>query len=137
MTRRWFFPMLTAPLWGGSEEALDVLTAIASALSEGNARAFLQAFDREMPGYAAIESNVTALTDQADILCSIDTLKESGDDSSRTVEVDWFIQLRSKSAGGPLERRRQIVTVKLAKRKKKWKIVGFDPAAILAVIARS
>ena len=137
MTRRLFFPLLAAPLLGGSEEALDILTALASALSEGNAIAFLKTFDRDTQGYAAIESGVTALTDQADIVCSIDILKESGDDSTRSAEVDWFMQLRSKSERGPVERRRQIVTVKLAKRNKKWKIVAFDPATILAPLTVS
>lgn len=132
MTRRLFLPFLAAPLLAGSEEALDILTVVAAALSEGNPIAFLQAFDRSMPGYANMESNVTALTSQTDIVCSIDILKEGGDDNTRSAEVDWFMQLRSKSERGPMERRRQIVTIKVAKLKKKWKIVAFDPAAILA-----
>ncbi len=132
MTRRCFLPVLAAPLLAGSEDAMDILTAVASALSEGNPIAFLQAFDRDMPGYTLIESNVTALTSQTDIVCSIDILKESGDDNTRSAEVDWFLQLRAKSERGPVERRRQIVTVKVGRRNKKWKIVAFDPAAILA-----
>ncbi|MDQ6698709.1 MAG: hypothetical protein M3Z36_00820 [Acidobacteriota bacterium] len=132
MTRRSFLPVLAAPLLAGSEEALEILTALASALSEGNPIAFLQAFDRDMQGYASIEASVTALTSQTDIVCSIEILKEGGDDSTRSAEVDWFMQLRSKSERGPVERRRQIITVKVAKRNKKWKIVAFDPAAILA-----
>ncbi len=141
MTRRAFLPLpgvallaevFAGPMLADSEEAQELLAAMASALSEGNAIAFLSALDRDMPGYASIESSVTALTDQTDIVCSIDTLKEGGDDNIRSAEVDWFMQLRSKAGTGPVERRRRIVTVKLAKRNKKWKIVAFDPAEILA-----
>ena len=45
-----------------------------------------------------------------------------GDDQARTVELDWFLETRSRQDTGPLERRRERVTCRLARDKKSWKI---------------
>ncbi|MDQ6665739.1 MAG: hypothetical protein M3Z23_15270 [Acidobacteriota bacterium] len=132
MTRRVLLATLTTPLFAGSQEVLDTLTAIASALSAGNAIAFLKPFDRGMPEFDEFSGNVIALVDQAEIICSIDILTESGDDENRTAKLDWLLQLKPNAPNARLERRRQIVTVQLSKRGGKWKIVAFDPMSILA-----
>ncbi|MDQ6707398.1 MAG: hypothetical protein M3Z85_15650 [Acidobacteriota bacterium] len=131
MTRRVLLATLAAPLFAGSQEVLDTLTAIASALSAGNAIAFLKPFDRGMPEFEYFSSNVIALVDQAEIVCSIEILTDSGDDENRSVKLDWLLQLKPNAPNARMERRRQIVTVELRKRGGKWKIVAFDPMSIL------
>jgi len=132
VTRRILIATLATPLFAGSQEVLDTLTAIASALSAGNAIAFLKPFDRGMPEYDYFSSNAIALVEQAEIVCSIDILTESGDDENRSAKLDWLLQLQPKAPNARMERRRRIVTVQLSKRGGKWKIVAFDPMSIVA-----
>ncbi|MDQ2900225.1 MAG: hypothetical protein M3Y07_10535 [Acidobacteriota bacterium] len=132
MTRRLLLVTLTAPLFAESQEVLDTLTAIASALSAGNAIAFLKPFDRGMPEFDYFSSNVIALVDQAEIVCSIDILTESGDDENRSAKLDWLLQLKPKAPNARMERRRRIVTAQFHKSGGKWKIVAFDPMSVLA-----
>ena len=104
---------------------LALFTALASSLSESNPIAFLKAFDPAMEGYGSLETDVTALAGQSDILSSVEILKDEGDQTRRTVEVDWFLQL-TLQATGTVERRRQTVTCRVERRRNRWKIVAMD-----------
>jgi len=86
---------------------------MASALSEGNALAFLKPIDRAMPDYQKLQDNVVALVAQNDLASSIEVLKDEGDDKRRRVELDWFLELRSHEIHGPYERRRKVVKCRL------------------------
>jgi len=112
------------------QSVIDLFTAIAAALSEGNAVAFLKPFDRAMKDYPKLEADIVALTAQVDVQSSIDFLKDEGDDQARTVELDWFLETRSRQDTGPLERRRERVTCRLARDKKSWKITSLDPVEL-------
>ena len=39
---------------------------------------------------------------------SIDFLKDDGDTTKRTVELDWYMELRSRQPSGPFRQRRQV-----------------------------
>lgn len=132
--RRTFLMVLAAPLVADThQEVLDLLRALAAALSEGNGPAFLDRVDHAMPDYYKLEQNVMALTEQDEVSCSIDILKQEGDDQSQTLELDWFLQIHSRDALGAVERRRQTVKIRLERqKKKKWKIVALDPITLFA-----
>ena len=124
---------LAAPLLADTrQEILDLITELASALSEGNGLAFLDHIDRAMPDYQKLEQSILALTEQNEVSAAIDILKQEGDDRTQTVELDWLLQIRSREDSGPIERRRETVKCRAERKKKNWKIVSLDPIALFA-----
>ena len=125
---------LAAPLLADThKEMLDFLAGLTAALSEGNGLAFLDRVDHAMPDYHKLEQNILALTEQNEVSTSIDMLQQEGDDRVQTLELDWFLQIRSREQSGPLERRRQNVKCRVERRKKnKWKITSIEPATLFA-----
>ncbi|HET9318893.1 MAG TPA: hypothetical protein VFO27_03930 [Bryobacteraceae bacterium] len=124
---------MAAPLLADTrQEILDLITELASALSEGNGLAFLDHIDRAMPDYQKLEQNILALTEQNEVSAGIDILKQEGDDRTQTVELDWLLQIRSREDSGPIERRRETVKCRAERKKKNWKIVSLEPIALFA-----
>jgi murein L,D-transpeptidase YcbB/YkuD len=133
LARRAFLMALAAPLLADTrQEILDLITELASALSEGNGLAFLDHIDRAMPDYQKLEQSILALTEQNEVSAAIDILKQEGDDRTQTVELDWLMQIRSREDSGPIERRRETVKCRAERKKKNWKIVSLDPIALFA-----
>lgn len=119
MTRRaWLSLLALAPLAAQDVPAgaasMQLLTRVAEALSENNASEALHYFDRHMPGFATLEADLNALSAKYLIACSIEFLEASTRPGSETLQLDWFVQLRSKAEDGPLLRRRERVTVTVA-----------------------
>jgi len=141
MTRRGLF-LAGAAMWLGphaegrpddeAREVWDLLTRLAAALSEGRPAQFLEAFDRSMPGYRTLETNVAALLGQYEVQSSIELLRDESAGATRTVELDWFLQLEEQRDAGAVTRRRERVSCRLEKRGKKWKIAGIEPLAFFA-----
>jgi hypothetical protein len=124
---------LSAPL--GADDASDIwelLTQGAAALSAGNAPEFMQAFDRSMPGYQMLAANVSGLTAAYEVESSIEMLSEEGSGSTRTVQLDWYLELIEQQDETNTIRRRDRVTCRLMKLGKKWKIVALEPIAFFA-----
>lgn len=109
------------------DDVIDLFTSMAAALSEVNVPLFIDAFDKDMPDYDQIKAGVTALLAQADLTSSVEPLSDEGDDSKRTVDLDWYLEIRSLLPDGPLMRRREVVHCELRKEKKHWKIVALKP----------
>jgi len=107
----------------------SVLTTLASALSERDAGAFMKPFDPDMPGTDSLRANIEALTVQADVISSIDPLNRREEGSETILEVDWALTLQSRAdaAGGPTERRRQTITLKLRRQGNNWQITSLAP----------
>jgi len=115
------------------DEIVDVVSNMANALSTVNAPKFMDAIDKSMPDYEKLKSNVAALMNQTEITSSIETIKDEGHDTKRTVDLDWYLEVRSLLPDGPIERRREIVHCELVRRDKKhWKIVSLKPAEFFA-----
>jgi len=133
LARRAFLMALAAPLLADTrQEILDLITELASALSEGNGLAFLDHIDRAMPDYQKLEQSILALTEQNEVSAAIDILKQEGDDRTQSVELDWLMQIRSREDSGLIERRRETVKCRAERKKKNWKIVSLDPIALFA-----
>lgn len=107
--------------------ALPLLSRVAEALSENNVSEALHYFDRRMPGFDTLASNLNALSAQYLIACSIDLLESSVAGNSETLQLDWFLQLRSKAEEGPLVRRRERVTLTVIG----GRIAAFAPLSLL------
>lgn len=117
---------------GTHEEVVDLFASMAAALAEINVAQFMDAFDKDMTGYDKLKTEVTGLVRQADLSSSVEPLKDEGNDSKRTVELDWILEIRSLVPDGPLVRRRQIIRCELRKDKKRWKIVSLTPIEFFA-----
>jgi hypothetical protein len=131
--RRAFLMALAAPLVAGTQEEIsDFLGALAAALSEGNGSGFLDRVDHAMPDYYKFEQYIEALIAQDEVACSIDILKQEGDDQAQTLQLDWYLQIHPRDVIGNVESRRQTVKAHLERKKKKWKIVALDPITLFA-----
>jgi hypothetical protein len=115
------------------DEIVDVIGNMANALSTVNAPKFMDAFDKTMPEYETLKSNVPALMNQSEITSSIEIIKEDGDDTKRVLDLDWYLEIRSLLPDGPIERRREIIHCELVRKDKKhWKIVSLKPMNFFA-----
>ena len=112
------------------EHVIALFSAMATALSESNPAAFLKPIDRGMKDYQKLAAYVTALTAQGEVSCSVEFLKDDGDEAKRVVMVDWFLQISSRQDSGPLERRRENVTCQLTRNKKSWTVVSLEPVEL-------
>jgi hypothetical protein len=120
-------------LWGdASSEARDLLRDAAGAMAEGNAHRFLGYVDPGLPGYARLSRDVAALIEQYEVTSAIEPVGEEGDERSRTLELDWYLQIRTRDLTGVLERRRQTVRCRVAKNGKRWRITELDPLEFFA-----
>jgi hypothetical protein len=109
------------------DDVVDLFASMAAALSEINVPQFMDAFSKDMPDYDRLKSAVTALVNQAEVASSIEPLKDEGDDARRTVELDWYLEIRSLLPDGPIVHRREVVQCELRKEKKRGKIVALKP----------
>jgi hypothetical protein len=115
------------------DEIVDVISNMANALSTVNAPKFMEAIDKSLPEYDKLKSDIATLTNQAEITSSIETIKDDGDDAKRSVDLDWYLEIRSLSPDGPIERRREIIHCELVRKDKKhWKIVSLQPEKFFA-----
>jgi len=134
LARRFFLLILAAaPLAADThQDILDFLGSLAAAISEGNGSAFLDRVDRSTTDYYTLEQYIDALSSLYSVSCSIDVLKEEGDDQSRTLELDWVLQIHPRDGLDNVENRRQTVKAKVERKKKKWKIVALEPITLFA-----
>src|SRR5260370_25718943 len=99
-------------------EVTDLFASMAAALIEVNVPKFMDAFDRNMPDYEQLKNQIDALTNQAEVSSSIEPLKNEGDDKKRSVDLDWYLEVRSLLQDGPITRRREVIHCELARDKK-------------------
>ncbi len=124
---------LSSLIAGTHDEIVDVVSNLANALSTVNAAKFMDAIDKSMPDYDKLKSDVAALMNQAEVTSSIEMLQEDGDEARRTVDLDWYLEVRSLSPDGPVVRRREIIHCELLRKDKKhWKVASLKPLNFFA-----
>jgi hypothetical protein len=113
-------------------ESADVIAGLAAALSAGNALQFLAPFDRKMPDYEQLRTNINALVLQANVQSYVDVTANEGDEKTRKLEVDWTLRLQRTGDPTPLPDRETHIICRLEKQGKSWRIVSFDRIAFFA-----
>ena len=108
-------------------DVVDLFAQMAAALSDDNAAQFMKTFDRNMAGYGEMETQITALLANSEVASSVERLKDEGDDRKRDVELDWYLELRSRVRGGPFVQRRVVIRCQVEKQGKHWKITSMKP----------
>jgi hypothetical protein len=113
-------------------DILDFFGTAAAALADVNIPKFMDAFDKDMPDYAKLKDAVAGLTNQAEVTSAIEPVKDDGDDAKRSVDLDWYMTVRSLMPDGPIVTRREVVHCELRKEGKRWKIVSIAPVDFFA-----
>ena len=109
-------------------DVVNVFSAAAEALTNDDSSAFLDNFDRNMPEYAALRSNIEGLLAGYEVGSTIEVVTDEGDGEKRTVALDWLLVTSEKNAvNGDQQTRRRIVKCTLARRGKQWRITALDP----------
>jgi hypothetical protein len=106
----------------------NVFSGAAEALINDDAAAFLEAFDRNMPDYAALRSNIEGLLAAYEVGSTIEVITDEGDDQKRTIDLDWLLITTEKFAiNSTPQTRRAVIKCRLERQGRRWKITGLDP----------
>src|SRR6266508_1441372 len=111
-----FFPLASRLAADAAGDVYNLLTRMAAALSQGNAKGFMDAVDESAPDYERLRGYITALAEQWTVLSSIEVLRNSGDEESRSLELDWFLQISESQPNGQLVRRRERISATMRRR---------------------
>lgn len=107
----------------------DIVSNMAADLSNDNPSGFLRAVSKSMPEYEELSTNVNALARSYDIASSIEIL----DEKESALEVDWFLELKSRAGTGELIRRRERVKLTFAPSGKRLQIKSLQPISLFAL----
>lgn len=134
MTRRLFVLGCSAlPLLADSaSEAWDVIAAMAAALAEDNPPGFMKPIDMKLPAYDTLARDVEGMLAQSEAQSGINMVSNEGDDFARTITVEWELRLKRKGTDLRMDVRRQGVTVKLVRDRKRWTVISLDPISLFA-----
>jgi murein L,D-transpeptidase YcbB/YkuD len=135
--RHLWLPLLvisvTAPLAADdADSAADVVRQAAMALGNGDAAAFAKSLDPSMPGFKALRAQATALLENAETQSSIRFLGNTGDNRSRTVQMDWELRIAEHEASKAMVVRHVQATCRVELRGDQWRITRFAPSNLLA-----
>jgi hypothetical protein len=114
-----------------AESSSDVLAFFqntADALTNEDASVFLDHFDRNMPDYATLQTNIEGLLAAYEVGSTIEIVSDEGDTEKRSLALDWVLITEQKAAArGDRTTRRRIVNCKIERRGKQWKITSIEP----------
>ncbi len=121
--------LLAAGKGRAEDDPRRVILDASRALQAGSAARFLSYFDKDgFEQFAALRRDVTVLVETRTVASSVEITSLSADGDARQASVDWLLQLTPASGPGPLERRREALQLRIAKRGKSWKIEALKPA---------
>ena len=98
---------------------VEAVEPLASALSSGDSDRFLRAIPKNVANREELGANVRALLTSAEVTCSVAVSSIDGD----MAQVDWYMELRTKSTQTVAERRRGTVRVRVGS----GKLLSIDP----------
>jgi hypothetical protein len=106
---------------------VDLIASMTAALSDNNAPGFLKALDKAMPGYDHLHEAIPELLGQGDIVSSVQPLRDEGDETKRSLDLDWYLEIRNPDETAPVIRRREVIHCRVEKRGARWRITSLDP----------
>lgn len=119
-------------LHGAEKTPREVLTELATGLTNDNASEFLAYVDRSIADFEGLERDLWAICGNADVQSAVEVLKESGEGEKRLIEADWFIEIKERGENSRLIRRREVVRLELTRGKKGWRVTALDPRSLFA-----
>jgi hypothetical protein len=134
--RSFLFAALLAPAWAlpaAADQSADIrrtLSDVASALSVSNPEQAMEPFDKAaFDVYDKLSSFFQGLTAAYQVDSQIDVTNEDSTETAATLEVHWVLTLTDPATNLD-QRRTGDITVKLARKKNAWRIVGFTPISL-------
>lgn len=124
------FAAMAAP----PQDAVDFLGSLTEALSNNDSAAFLEGFDPAMPAYDELRQRVEAMLGEAEVAATIEIRNDETKSGTIDLDVEWSLQLTSRSAGDLRETRGMPVRLRLERKGKKWKVTSLDPVTIFGPI---
>jgi len=103
----------------------EFLRTAVEALADQDPNGFLDHFDRNMPGFAKLREEAAALAD-SDVESTIEFVSDEGNDTRVDMQLDWVLRI---NGGRP---KHELVTCRVEKQGKKWKITEFRPVEFFA-----
>lgn len=138
--RRFFlFAMSSAALaWADvNQEIADVVGDMAGALANDDPEAFLSHLSKALPDRAVLRDNLYALVNSANVTSEVEILSLKAAGERQRAEMDWSMRIQSKSIEGPLEQRRETITLELIKEGKHWRVVSLAPVNFFRPLGKS
>jgi hypothetical protein len=111
-----------------AREVWDLLAGMANALADSDATTFLFAIDPSMPGFDSFRLAIRGLLNEVAVNSSISPVENDGDAHTRTLVVDWSMHMVDLNDVEEITTREANVTMKLERRRARWKVVSFQPA---------
>lgn len=109
-------------------DLVDLFASMAASLSDDNPAGFVKAIDRKTPDYDRLKAQVEALVQNFEVGNSVELLSDEGDEWKRELDLDWYLELRSRAPGGPSLQRRSVIHCHVEKQGKRWRVVLLKPA---------
>lgn len=114
--------------------AREAVASFAAGLAQDNAEQALAAVSKKMPGYGEFADTVRALVRQNQVTSSVSPQSNTGDAAKRELQLDWYVEIKSKNADLALVRRRETVRCTVERTgKNKWQITAMEPLRLFAL----
>ncbi|HTB12206.1 MAG TPA: hypothetical protein VK752_11570 [Bryobacteraceae bacterium] len=111
-----FFRSVAATLADGDRSAHDAQLGMPRHATE-----FLDHFDKAMPGYEELSSQVENMVGAGEVATNIDFINTAGNEKKRTLDLDWVLHCEGQNP------KRAVIQCTIEKRGKKWKITAIAP----------
>lgn len=115
-----------------ADQAQDIrarIDQIATALTAGNPAEAMIPFDKSYPGYARLSSYFAGLTGAFQVENEVSVTDEEDTSTESKVTIDWSLTLTDLGSNATIQRT-AVVTAKLVRKGREWKIVAFAPIDI-------
>jgi hypothetical protein len=124
---------LASVVWADSAlQVHDLFENAAHALGDGNPAGFIAAFDPSLAAIAKLRAGVTELARVNDLRSTIEWTANEGDDQTRTVKLNWLLDISERGGASAVTHRRAQVECLLKKEGAAWRIVSFTPSGFFA-----
>jgi hypothetical protein len=128
--------MGTLPLY--ADRAADVraqIVHVASALGGGNPSDALSPFDKSYKDYQKLRDYFQALTTGFEVTSEVQIIDEQDEETETRLVVNWTLTLTNPKVALDLnastsEQRNMDISIRLAPKKGKWKIIDLSPIEI-------
>ena len=119
---------------GQAGDVEDFLRQAATALADRKPAALWLLFDPAMPGYKQFRTDSGALLRDTEPDAVITIVKNEGDEGSRSLELDWRMEVVQRERFPNTTHRNVTAKCRLEKRDGKWRIVSFAPLDVFAPV---
>ncbi len=117
----WVLLLAGAATASEKERPTDAIAALAGALSDANAAAFLARVDERTPGYVDLARNIRALVARGPVSSSVDPVEDKGNEELRSMRLNWILDMQGS-------RRRATIQCDVERRGDKWYVIRLEPA---------